>query len=328
MKVWFALLATVVSVVTAGAGQGGLDEEANALRGRLTALSHGTYPRAEWEKLFGQLDALAARAGEEDRTDLAIELRVVKAMVLSQGLARHADAAEILERVRASHAGATPELMRKVYVRLAEVYARQGREQDIETLIDTYSRGPLFDPEQYAYRVGEGRDTPIAITRPGAGADSSVTVTAMRNALKQARRAPGRPAPDFEVVTRDGRKLRLSGCRGQVVLVDFWQPNWPGWVSRLPHQCQVYERYRERGFEVLGVAIDPDVAHVEAFLARRALPWPVFVGAVDVPRSYGVYGEATNVLVGHDGIIVGSDLYGGELVACIRAALERGELAE
>src|SRR5919197_4305700 len=65
----------------------------------------------------------------------------------------------------------------------------------------------------------------------------------------------GRPAPGFSLQTLDGSDtVRLSDLRGQVVVVNFWA----SWCAdcRIEHSSLVtaWERYRDRGVVVLGVA--------------------------------------------------------------------------
>lgn len=84
---------------------------------------------------------------------------------------------------------------------------------------------------------------------------SSPEGTAYGIRLKKARQtAPGMPAPEITLKDRNGKTVSLSGLKGKVVLLDFWG-SWcyPCRMSH-PHLRELYDRYRSKGFEILGVS--------------------------------------------------------------------------
>ena len=65
-------------------------------------------------------------------------------------------------------------------------------------------------------------------------------------------------APEFIGIshwlnTTGGKPLSLDGLRGKVVLVDIWTYSCINCLRTLPHLKSWYDRYRERGFEIVGV---------------------------------------------------------------------------
>ena len=70
----------------------------------------------------------------------------------------------------------------------------------------------------------------------------------------------GKVAPDFVQNTPEGKEMRLSDFKGKYVLIDFWA-SWCGPCRREnPNVVRLYNQYKEKGFDILGVSLDRDKA--------------------------------------------------------------------
>ncbi|MCL5059744.1 MAG: TlpA family protein disulfide reductase [Candidatus Thermoplasmatota archaeon] len=123
---------------------------------------------------------------------------------------------------------------------------------------------------------------------------------------------PGAPAATF--TTLEGKPIALADLRGKVVLVNFWATSCPGCIKEMPGMVETYKQYKDRGFEIIAVAMSYDPPnYVQSFVQTRQLPFPV---ALDVDgahaRAFGnVQLTPTTFIIGKDGRILEQKL--GEL---------------
>lgn len=134
---------------------------------------------------------------------------------------------------------------------------------------------------------------------------------------------PGKPFVDFEV-TYDGRTRRLSDHvgKGHYTLVDYWA-SWCGPCIRQTAVLKdIYNKYKDKGLEVLGVAVwDKPEDTLEA-IRRHDLPWDCIVNAQSIPTDlYGITGIPCIILYGPDGTIISRDKQDDELRAAVDAAM-------
>ncbi|MFN7925217.1 MAG: TlpA disulfide reductase family protein [Bryobacteraceae bacterium] len=90
---------------------------------------------------------------------------------------------------------------------------------------------------------------------------------------------PGNVVPDFAFTDMAGRTRKLSEIDARYVLLDFWAV-WCGPCIRdWEHVKPVWERYRSKGFEVLGLHPDADDEAAAKLVEAKKLPWIVARGA-------------------------------------------------
>ncbi|MPS49397.1 MAG: TlpA family protein disulfide reductase [Methylobacillus sp.] len=83
-------------------------------------------------------------------------------------------------------------------------------------------------------------------------------------------------APDITFVTLEGKTIPLSSQQGKLVLVNFWATDCPGCIAEMPGLIQTYNEYKDKGFEVIAVAMSYDgIQQVINYSHNNALPFPV-----------------------------------------------------
>ena len=71
-----------------------------------------------------------------------------------------------------------------------------------------------------------------------------------------------------------GDEIDLSKMNDKVVLVDFWA-TWCGpCVAEMPTVIAAYEKYHDKGFEVIGISLDQDRDALDKFTKERGMTWP------------------------------------------------------
>ncbi len=114
----------------------------------------------------------------------------------------------------------------------------------------------------------------------------------------------GKDAPDFVLRTMDGRNLRLSEYRGQVVLVNFWA-RWEGDTREEMHALdRINTTYQRAGLVVLGISVDEDVRRAREYAAAMAVSYPIlFDNGSNLGKDYMLQKMPVTILVDRAGVV-------------------------
>ncbi len=123
----------------------------------------------------------------------------------------------------------------------------------------------------------------------------------------------------------EGKEVDLAKMTDKVVLVDFWA-TWCGpCIAEMPNVVAAYEKYKEQGFEVIGISLDEEKAAVESFVKEHKMAWPQYFDGKgwqnELAQHFGIQGIPATFLVGKGGKIVASNLRGPALGEAVEKAL-------
>lgn len=104
------------------------------------------------------------------------------------------------------------------------------------------------------------------------------------------------PAPksediaDLGFILKDveGRDVRLSDYRGRPLIVNFWFTTCPPCRQETPVFIKLVNKYKDKGFTVLGLSVSDTPEQIKAFAAEFGINYPLFVadGRDDVLNAY------------------------------------------
>ena len=98
---------------------------------------------------------------------------------------------------------------------------------------------------------------------------------------------PAAPAVTF--VSLQGEKITTASLRGKVVLVNFWATDCVTCVKEMPEIVSTYNKFRDRGFETIAVAMHHDPPnYVLNYTEKNRLPFKVALDPLgELAKSFG-----------------------------------------
>jgi len=138
----------------------------------------------------------------------------------------------------------------------------------------------------------------------------------------------GKIAPNFTAPSIDGEMISLNDIKGKATIVEFWA-SWCGPCRREnPNIVRVYEKYKDKGLEIIGVSLDRP-GHKERWqkaIEDDNLNWH-HVGSLQyfndpVARMYNINSIPASFILDEEGKIVAKKLRGKALEEQISKMLD------
>ena len=116
----------------------------------------------------------------------------------------------------------------------------------------------------------------------------------------------GSAPPPFVLSTIKSERLNLNDYRGKVVMLEFFASWCPPCQMVAPELKSIYEKYREKGFVVLAIAMDDGpnaLPAVKNFVSEFEIPYPVMIDDGTVSKQYQVISIPTSFIIDKEGNI-------------------------
>jgi peroxiredoxin len=164
-------------------------------------------------------------------------------------------------------------------------------------------------------------------TKAGKSAEGILANIELQEAAKKIQQTlvVGTKFPDFEEKDLDGKPLSVSNYKGKILLIDFWATWCAPCVFELPNVIKAYEKYHDKGLEIVGISLDDSEPKLRSFLKDKNMTWPQYFDGSrwknKLAQKYGVQGIPATFLLDGDGKIIGRDLRGEKLDEALATAL-------
>jgi peroxiredoxin len=111
---------------------------------------------------------------------------------------------------------------------------------------------------------------------------------------------------DFTMNDLNGKPVRLADFSGKVLLLDFWATWCVPCEVEIPGFVDLRERYKSRGFEVVGLVALDEFKNARPFASAHGMNYPILnaVDRADIESAFGpLDGLPTSFVISRDGRI-------------------------
>ena len=135
----------------------------------------------------------------------------------------------------------------------------------------------------------------------------------------------GMAAPELAGSNVDGQPLRLSDCRGKIVVVTFWASWCVPCIQGLPLERELMRKLAKKPFTFLGVNADEDRATARKIIKKEGITWPTIWDGPppegEICRKWNVRGFPATYVIDHEGIIRRKNVFPHELENVVNSLL-------
>lgn len=137
----------------------------------------------------------------------------------------------------------------------------------------------------------------------------------------------GKVVPDFSTTDLDGKPISLQQYRGKIVLLEFWGA-WCGFCSQeLPNLKKVYNTYKDRGFDIIGVSLDDEATVLREYIKENDIQWRQISSGKrweedPLAKQFDITGIPTQWLIDRDGTLITHKARGETLESLVIEALK------
>jgi len=126
----------------------------------------------------------------------------------------------------------------------------------------------------------------------------------------------GVKAPNFSAPTPTGDELALNDVLGKVTIVDFWAAWCKPCRAENPNVVQVYNKYHDKGLNILGVSLDRRAEDWTKAIEDDGLVWNHVSNVKyfdEIAELYNVKAIPATFILDENGVIIAKDLRGPAL---------------
>lgn len=138
--------------------------------------------------------------------------------------------------------------------------------------------------------------------------------------------AIGAKAPEFSGPNPDGKIIALNDIKGKITLIDFWAAWCKPCRAENPNVVAVYNKYHEKGLNIVGVSLDRTADAWKKAIADDGLEWNHISNIAyfddKIAKMYNVSAIPAAFLLDENGVIIAKNLRGSALEAKVAELLD------
>ena len=136
----------------------------------------------------------------------------------------------------------------------------------------------------------------------------------------------GKPSKDFTLPLLGGGQYTLSAQKGKVILVDFWATWCPPCLEELPFMLELYAKYKDKGFGIIGISLDDKEETLKNFVDEKGMGYEIaYSGKAwydETVKLYNVSSIPSTFLIDKKGTLRFFNVHDKKLEEAVKTLLE------
>jgi len=126
---------------------------------------------------------------------------------------------------------------------------------------------------------------------------------------------PGKYIPALQLLDSTMQYRNIEEKMGKATIIDFWA-SWcrPCRESANPAYKKLYEKYHQKGLNIVGISSDRHLYFWKKALRQDSLPWAQFIDSTHIIlKQFKIKSIPTMYLIDRNGKIIGKNLWAKDL---------------